>query len=483
MRVWFLDETESVCPSCANGCNVKIGAARGQVYRLLPRRNDHVNDTWMCDAGRLGYRYVNETASARAADSRRARQRDGLVGRGARARHDGTRRPRPARRSAGASPRSSRRISPTRSSSRSASSSRAVSASSSVTSPSCEGAADDFLIKAEKAANARGARDLGLAGRSGRREPRRHSRRDRSRNHPRALRDRHGPLGDLGSRRGRAARTPRDPRRRGSERAPDARRLAHVVLPGLTFAEKNGTFTNHAGRVQRIHRALDPGHQPSDGEIFAAARPTSRHGSRPRTVRSRARSSRRSRATVRVAYGALTAGTPSAAHGVATADGSSGRITSSRSSDLARPRAMDTLGSSSRSCADSRVTDVALLPEPHGLHPRQAHRSSPVQYPEELQQLSPAFRGMPVLVQMANGKERCVACGLCEMGVSGRLHHDLPGRDRGRDRALSRGLRHRHVALHVLRPLRGGVPRGGDRHEPARCHRDHRMAGQRLAQA
>ena len=25
-----------------------------------------------------------------------------------------------------------------------------------------------------------------------------------------------------------------------------------------------------------------------------------------------------------------------------------------------------------------------------------------------------AMRGMPVLVQMENGKERCVACGLCE---------------------------------------------------------------------
>jgi NADH-quinone oxidoreductase subunit I len=37
-----------------------------------------------------------------------------------------------------------------------------------------------------------------------------------------------------------------------------------------------------------------------------------------------------------------------------------------------------------------------------------------VQYPEESQWLSPAFRGMPVLVQMADGKERCVACGLCE---------------------------------------------------------------------
>ncbi|MBI3768090.1 MAG: NADH-quinone oxidoreductase subunit I [Deltaproteobacteria bacterium] len=35
-------------------------------------------------------------------------------------------------------------------------------------------------------------------------------------------------------------------------------------------------------------------------------------------------------------------------------------------------------------------------------------------YPEEAQQWSPAMRGMPVLVQMENGKERCVACGLCE---------------------------------------------------------------------
>lgn len=37
-----------------------------------------------------------------------------------------------------------------------------------------------------------------------------------------------------------------------------------------------------------------------------------------------------------------------------------------------------------------------------------------IQYPEQSQPLSPAFRGMPALVRMANGKERCVACGLCE---------------------------------------------------------------------
>ena len=37
-----------------------------------------------------------------------------------------------------------------------------------------------------------------------------------------------------------------------------------------------------------------------------------------------------------------------------------------------------------------------------------------VLYPEENLPVSPAMRGMPVLVQMENGKERCVACGLCE---------------------------------------------------------------------
>src|SRR4029450_9725820 len=35
-------------------------------------------------------------------------------------------------------------------------------------------------------------------------------------------------------------------------------------------------------------------------------------------------------------------------------------------------------------------------------------------FPEEDVQKPPPSRGMPVLVQMDNGKERCVACGLCE---------------------------------------------------------------------
>lgn len=35
-------------------------------------------------------------------------------------------------------------------------------------------------------------------------------------------------------------------------------RLAHVVLPGTTFAEKDGSFTNVERRVQRIRKAIEP---------------------------------------------------------------------------------------------------------------------------------------------------------------------------------------------------------------------------------
>jgi formate dehydrogenase major subunit/formate dehydrogenase alpha subunit len=35
-------------------------------------------------------------------------------------------------------------------------------------------------------------------------------------------------------------------------------RFAHVILPGATFAEKDGTFTNGERRVQRIRKAIEP---------------------------------------------------------------------------------------------------------------------------------------------------------------------------------------------------------------------------------
>jgi len=58
MRVWFLKETRSVCTSCATGCNIVIGSREGKIYRYTPRKNDAVNGPWMCDAGRLNYKWI-----------------------------------------------------------------------------------------------------------------------------------------------------------------------------------------------------------------------------------------------------------------------------------------------------------------------------------------------------------------------------------------------------------------------------------------
>jgi formate dehydrogenase alpha subunit len=45
-------------------------------------------------------------------------------------------------------------------------------------------------------------------------------------------------------------------------------RLANVVLPAATFAEKEGTFTNFEGRVSRVHKAIEPiGQSLPDWEI------------------------------------------------------------------------------------------------------------------------------------------------------------------------------------------------------------------------
>src|SRR6185312_15324444 len=58
MRVWFLKESKSICTSCGTGCNIVIGSREEKVYRYEPRENDAVNSTWMCDHGRLNYKWI-----------------------------------------------------------------------------------------------------------------------------------------------------------------------------------------------------------------------------------------------------------------------------------------------------------------------------------------------------------------------------------------------------------------------------------------
>ena len=55
-RVWLHRGTKSVCAGCATGCNVNVETFDGQVKRLTPRENQPVNRWWMCDEGRLSHR-------------------------------------------------------------------------------------------------------------------------------------------------------------------------------------------------------------------------------------------------------------------------------------------------------------------------------------------------------------------------------------------------------------------------------------------
>ena len=58
-RAWDLDHTPSICPSCSQGCNISLHTRDDLVQRLKPRENMEVNGWWMCDHGRANYEWMN----------------------------------------------------------------------------------------------------------------------------------------------------------------------------------------------------------------------------------------------------------------------------------------------------------------------------------------------------------------------------------------------------------------------------------------
>jgi len=66
-RVWFLGRTPSICPCCSRGCNIQIHYNERfdpryhdrRIERLKPRYNKYVNRYWMCDEGRYSYRSID----------------------------------------------------------------------------------------------------------------------------------------------------------------------------------------------------------------------------------------------------------------------------------------------------------------------------------------------------------------------------------------------------------------------------------------
>ncbi len=58
-RVWFLKSVDTICPGCSAGCNIRADYNNERIYRLVPRQNPDVNEYWMCDDGRHGWGYVH----------------------------------------------------------------------------------------------------------------------------------------------------------------------------------------------------------------------------------------------------------------------------------------------------------------------------------------------------------------------------------------------------------------------------------------
>ncbi|MBF6568133.1 MAG: (2Fe-2S)-binding protein [Candidatus Binataceae bacterium] len=262
IRVWFLQETATVCPTCANGCNAMLSVYKNRIWRMTPRRNDEVNETWLCDWGRLNIGYPTDSGRLRVpiVDGAAATWNQALD-RATQALTDFTQQ-HGAALGAVVSPHLTNEENFRFGELLKALQVKQVAMAVQRWKP------DDLLIKAEKAANARGVRELKLV--SGADD---------------GLEQLLGAI-ESGAIKGLylcgddlLKVTPPD-RLEGIfsklellivQSLTNDPRYAHakVIFPTTTFAEKEGTFTNHAGRVQRITKALDtPAGWIGDGELF-----------------------------------------------------------------------------------------------------------------------------------------------------------------------------------------------------------------------
>jgi NADH-quinone oxidoreductase subunit G len=277
-RVWFLGRTPSICPGCSRGCNIEIHYNERfnaryhdkRVHRLKPRYNREVNGFWLCDEGRYAYHSIDspdrlktpkvkrdgslcQAEWAEAIEATVAALRQALQ-------HHG-----PDAVAVLASPQmSNEELFTLRRLFRDLLKIDRIEHQVPLSGPV---SSDDFLMTPDKNPNSRGAETLGL-GRGGSGE----LLRDCARGQVRFLYICHHDLT-----RGHDGQEVRDALSRvdfvafqGSFAQPTAE-LAHVQLPSAVCAEKDGTFTNIQGRVQRIHAAVPPvGESLPDLSILAS---------------------------------------------------------------------------------------------------------------------------------------------------------------------------------------------------------------------
>jgi len=60
-RVWFLKDKPSVCPGCSTGCKVNVyGKEETRRYFRIKPRESETEGNWMCDKGRHTYEHLNK---------------------------------------------------------------------------------------------------------------------------------------------------------------------------------------------------------------------------------------------------------------------------------------------------------------------------------------------------------------------------------------------------------------------------------------
>jgi NADH-quinone oxidoreductase subunit G len=253
-RAWDLAHTPSICASCSQGCNIELHTRDNLVQRVKPRENREVNGWWMCDHGRHDYEWINrgdriEAPLVReaAGASRAAGWKEALSGLLARAES--------------LSNRSVRAVASARASNEDLGALAELvgglgGGETVFRSPRAE---TEIPLKGfpklarrrDLAPNVKGAELLGMH-RVGRDDAT--GGLERVGDHDGILLVLGDPLDDQDEAFGRRA---------GlyvylGTHASAAARSAHFVLPVTTFAEQEGTFTSHEGRVQRFWPALQP---------------------------------------------------------------------------------------------------------------------------------------------------------------------------------------------------------------------------------
>ena len=263
IRVWFLEDVPGLCTGCSNGCNVWLGVANNKVYRYVPRRNDEVNDTWICDEGRLSYKTIGAPDRIK-----RPLVRDA----------EGVRRDASLDEAIAESAARLRRLIDSKGAGVVAGVASAHATNEDLFSfrrflealgtdtagvAVARGREDALLIKAEKGANAEGARRLGFADAAAVAD------RVRSGGVEALVLLGHDVLEEayLG---GIEPLTSLDTVIAIDSHVSALERVAHVLLPARVAAEKHGTLTNHAGRVQRVQPAVEPSWEAyGEGELIA----------------------------------------------------------------------------------------------------------------------------------------------------------------------------------------------------------------------